>query len=56
MRDENGLLIGWGLGTATFPAIMFQGRARAVLRRDGTGLVEIEGRGSADGDPFAQKP
>jgi xanthine dehydrogenase YagR molybdenum-binding subunit len=41
MRDENGLLVGWGLGTATFPAIMFQGHARAVLRRDGTGLVEL---------------
>jgi xanthine dehydrogenase YagR molybdenum-binding subunit len=41
MRDENGLLVGWGLGTATFPAIMFQGQARAVLRCDGTGLVEI---------------
>jgi len=40
MRDENGLLVGWGLGTATFPALMFQGQARAVLRRDGTGLVE----------------
>jgi xanthine dehydrogenase YagR molybdenum-binding subunit len=38
MRDENGLLVGWGLGTATFPAIMFfPGQARAVLRRDGTG-------------------
>jgi xanthine dehydrogenase YagR molybdenum-binding subunit len=41
MRDANGLLVGWGLGTATFPAIMFQGQARAVLRRDGTGLVEV---------------
>ncbi|MGA8759984.1 MAG: xanthine dehydrogenase family protein molybdopterin-binding subunit [Stellaceae bacterium] len=41
MRDENGLLVGWGLGTATFPAIMFQGQARAVLRRDGTGRVEL---------------
>jgi xanthine dehydrogenase YagR molybdenum-binding subunit len=40
MRDEQGLLVGWGLGTATFPAHMFQGQARAVLRRDGTGLVE----------------
>lgn len=40
MRDENGLLVGWGLGTATFPAHLFQGQARAVLRRDGTGLVE----------------
>jgi xanthine dehydrogenase YagR molybdenum-binding subunit len=40
MRDENGLLVGWGVGTATFPALMFQGQARAVLRRDGSGLVE----------------
>ena len=36
MRDENGLLVGWGLGTAIFPAIMFQGQARAILRHDGT--------------------
>jgi xanthine dehydrogenase YagR molybdenum-binding subunit len=40
MRDEAGLLIGWGLGTATYPANMFQGNARAVLRRDGSGIVE----------------
>ncbi len=40
MRDENGLLVGWGLGTATFPSHMFQAEARAVLRRDGTGVME----------------
>ena len=40
MRDEAGLLVGWGLGTATFPAVMFQAEARAVIRSDGTGLVE----------------
>jgi len=40
MRDEAGLLVGWGMGTATFPALMFAGNARAVLRADGTGLVE----------------
>ena len=40
MRDEAGLLVGWGMGTATFPALMFQAEARAVMRRDGTGLVE----------------
>ncbi|MBL6457357.1 xanthine dehydrogenase family protein molybdopterin-binding subunit [Belnapia sp. T6] len=40
MRDEQGLLVGWGMGTATFPAMMFHGEARAVIRRDGTGLVE----------------
>jgi xanthine dehydrogenase YagR molybdenum-binding subunit len=34
-------LVGWGLGTAVFPAIMFQGQARAVVRSDGTGLVEL---------------
>ncbi len=40
MRDASGLLVGWGVGTATFPALMFQGQARAVIRKDGTGIVE----------------
>ncbi|KEZ77449.1 xanthine dehydrogenase family protein molybdopterin-binding subunit [Salinisphaera hydrothermalis] len=40
MRDDNGLLVGWGVGTATFPVVMFQGHARAVIRADGSGLVE----------------
>jgi xanthine dehydrogenase YagR molybdenum-binding subunit len=40
MRDKAGLLVGWGLGTATFPALMFQAQARAVLRQDGGGVVE----------------
>ncbi len=40
MRDEAGLLVGWGMGTATFPALMFQAQARAVLRNDGTGVME----------------
>ena len=40
-RDAAGLLVGWGVGTATFPAIMFQAKARAVIRRDGTAAVEI---------------
>ncbi|MBW8724979.1 MAG: xanthine dehydrogenase family protein molybdopterin-binding subunit [Inquilinus limosus] len=40
MRDEAGFLTGWGVGTATFPALMFQAQARAVLRRDGTGVME----------------
>ena len=40
MRDAAGLLVGWGVGTATFPAHMFAGHARAVLRRDGTGVME----------------
>ncbi len=41
MRDPDGLLVGWGVGTATFPALMFQGQAKAVLRRDGSGVMEI---------------
>ncbi|WP_428485643.1 xanthine dehydrogenase family protein molybdopterin-binding subunit [Rhodopila sp.] len=41
MRDEAGLLVGWGMGTASFPAIMFQAGARAVLHADGSALVEL---------------
>jgi xanthine dehydrogenase YagR molybdenum-binding subunit len=41
VRDENGFLVGWGMGTATFPALMFQAEARAVLRGDGSGVMEI---------------
>src|SRR5260221_10314333 len=40
MHDEAGLLVGWGMGTATFPALMFQAEARAVVRSDGSGLME----------------
>ncbi|MCD2174350.1 xanthine dehydrogenase family protein molybdopterin-binding subunit [Rhizobium sp. C4] len=40
MVDENGFLTGWGMGTALFGAPMFAAQARAVLRPDGTGLVE----------------
>ena len=39
-RDENGFLVGWGVGTAIFPAHMFEAEARAVIRRDGTGVLE----------------
>jgi xanthine dehydrogenase YagR molybdenum-binding subunit len=41
MRDRDGLLVGWGMGTATFPALMFQAEAKAVLRLDGSGVMEI---------------
>jgi xanthine dehydrogenase YagR molybdenum-binding subunit len=40
MTDANGMLVGWGMGTALFAAPMFAAQARAVLRPDGTGLVE----------------
>jgi len=41
MRDEAGLLVGWGVGSASFPALMFEAEARAVLGADGRGTVEI---------------
>ncbi len=41
MRDDGGFLVGWGMGTATFPALMFAAEARASVRRDGSGLMEI---------------
>ena len=41
MRDKDGMLIGWGMGTALFPVVMFEGNARAIIRDDGTGRVEI---------------
>ena len=40
MRDDNGFLVGWGMGTATFPALMFAAEARAAIRRDGSGVME----------------
>ena len=40
MRDDDGFLVGWGMGTAIFHAPMFAAEARATLRGDGTGLVE----------------
>jgi xanthine dehydrogenase YagR molybdenum-binding subunit len=40
MMDDSGLLVGWGMGTALFASPMFAAEARAVLRPDGTGLVE----------------
>jgi xanthine dehydrogenase YagR molybdenum-binding subunit len=39
MRDEAGFLVGWGMGTAVFPVVMFQGQA-AVIWRDATVIVE----------------
>src|ERR1700728_922955 len=41
MRDRDGLRVGWGVGTATFPALMFQAQAKAALLRDGSGVMEI---------------
>ena len=41
MRDDDGLLVGWGMGTATFPAYIFQAEASAELKADGTGEMLI---------------
>ncbi|SFA98430.1 xanthine dehydrogenase YagR molybdenum-binding subunit [Poseidonocella pacifica] len=40
MTNSNGHLVGWGMGTALFPAPMFEANARATIRADGTALVE----------------
>ncbi len=34
-RDKDGFLVGTGMGTATFPALIFEGMARAEIRADG---------------------
>jgi xanthine dehydrogenase YagR molybdenum-binding subunit len=43
LRAEDGLLVGWGVGTALFPCPHFPAEARATLRADGTALVETAG-------------
>ncbi len=49
MRDKDGLLVGWGVGVATFPAVMFQGVARAIIKADGGGVVEATGHDMGQG-------
>ena len=43
MRDDNGLLVGWGMGTAVFPCPMFPAQARTTVWADGSVLVETGG-------------
>lgn len=45
MRDADGLLVGWGVGTATFPSFIMEAEAIAVVHADGGIFV---GCGSAD--------
>jgi len=40
MRDDAGLLVGWGVGTAAFPAGMFPANARAILTSEGRAVIE----------------
>ncbi|MFC3166088.1 xanthine dehydrogenase family protein molybdopterin-binding subunit [Ciceribacter thiooxidans] len=49
MRDDNGFLVGWGMGTALFPCPHFPAEARATLRADGTALVETAGADMGQG-------
>jgi xanthine dehydrogenase YagR molybdenum-binding subunit len=49
MRDENGLLVGWGMGTAVFHCPHFPAQARATLRADGSALVETAGADMGQG-------
>ena len=48
-RDEGGLLVGWGMGTAVFHCPQFPAEARATLRADGTALVETAGADMGQG-------
>ena len=45
MRDKEGLLVGWGVGVATFPAVMFQG-ARARRHQGGRHAAYVETTGA----------
>lgn len=57
MRDAAGLLVGWGVGTATLPSHMFfQGQARALLRSDGSACIEsgVHDMGQGAGTALAQ--
>ncbi|WP_018147456.1 xanthine dehydrogenase family protein molybdopterin-binding subunit [Henriciella marina] len=49
MRDENGLLTGWGMGTSIFHAPFFPAKARAVLRQDGSARAETSGADMGQG-------
>lgn len=41
LTTEAGLLLGHGVGSAHFPALMFAAQARTTLSADGTALVEV---------------
>ncbi|HEV2541659.1 MAG TPA: xanthine dehydrogenase family protein molybdopterin-binding subunit [Methylobacterium sp.] len=41
MRDSAGRLVGYGMGTALFPALMMQAEARAEVRSDGSGTMAL---------------
>ncbi|HVJ43039.1 MAG TPA: xanthine dehydrogenase family protein molybdopterin-binding subunit [Dongiaceae bacterium] len=49
MRDKDGFLVGWGMGTALFHCPHFPAEARVTLRSDGTALVETGGADMGQG-------
>jgi len=49
MRDRDGFLTGWGMGTAVFHCPHFPAEARVTLRADGTALVETAGADMGQG-------
>jgi xanthine dehydrogenase YagR molybdenum-binding subunit len=49
MRDKDGSLLGWGMGTAVFHCPHFPAEARVTLRSDGTALVETAGADMGQG-------
>jgi xanthine dehydrogenase YagR molybdenum-binding subunit len=49
MRDAQGHLVGWGMGTALFAAHMNKAEARAVLRADGSAMIATAGADMGQG-------
>ncbi|MEQ9315370.1 MAG: xanthine dehydrogenase family protein molybdopterin-binding subunit, partial [Henriciella sp.] len=49
MRDEDGLLVGWGMGTAIFHAPFFPAKASAIIRDDGTAAAYTSGADMGQG-------
>jgi len=49
MRDENGLLVGWGMGTAIFHAPFFPAQASAIISSDGHVRFETSGADMGQG-------
>ena len=49
MRDSDGLLTGWGMGTSIFHAPFFPAKARALLRKDGSARAETSGADMGQG-------
>jgi xanthine dehydrogenase YagR molybdenum-binding subunit len=49
MHDDAGRRVGWGVGSASFPAIMFQAQAKAALHADGHGGMALSSQDMGQG-------